>query len=50
MVTSRNVIEYIPIRKRVKDTDIGKDINGQIKALITLVEYYQLGLLKAKQS
>ncbi len=50
MVTSRNVIEYIPIRKRVKDTDIGKEINGQIKALITLVEYYQLGLLKAKQS
>lgn len=50
MVTSMNVIEYIPTRKRVKDTDIGKDINGQIKALLTLVEYYQLGLLKVKKS
>ncbi len=50
MVTSMNVIEYIPTRKRVKDTDIGKDIDGQIKALLTLVEYYQLGLLKTKES
>lgn len=50
MVTSMNVIEYIPTRKRVKDTDIGKDIDGQIKALLTLVEYYQLGLLKTKDS
>ena len=50
MVTSMNVIEYIPTRKRVKDTDIGKDIDGQIKALLTLVEYYQLGLLKTRES
>lgn len=50
MVTSMNVIEYIPTRKRVKDTDVGKDIEGQIKALLTLVEYYQLGLLKTKES
>ncbi len=50
MVTSMNVIEYIPTRKRVKDTDVGKDIEGQIKELLTLVEYYQLGLLKTKES
>lgn len=50
IVTSMNVIEYIYTRKRVKDTDVGRDINGQIQALLTLVEYYQLGLLKEKES
>lgn len=46
IVTSMNVIEYVYKRKRVKDTDVGKDIMGQIQALLMLVEYYQLGLLK----
>lgn len=49
IVTAMNVIEYIYTRKRVKDTDVGKDIMSQIQALLMLVEYYKLGLLKEKE-
>jgi fructose-1,6-bisphosphatase-3 len=49
IVTAMNVIEMVYKRKRVKDTDIGKDIMNQIQALLTLVEYYRLGLLKEKE-
>ncbi|WP_070000574.1 fructose-bisphosphatase class III [Cellulosilyticum sp. I15G10I2] len=49
IVTTMNVIEVVYSRKRVKDTDIGKDIMSQIQALLTLVEYYRLGLLKEKE-
>ena len=50
IVTSMNVIEYIRTRKRVKDTDIGSEINEQIRALLTLVDYYQQGLIKSEES
>ena len=49
IVTAINVIEVVYKRKRVKDTDVGKDIMSQIQALLTLVEYYRLGLLKEKE-
>lgn len=49
IVTAMNIIEMVYKRKRVKDTDIGKDIMSQIQALLTLVEYYRLGLLKEKE-
>jgi fructose-1,6-bisphosphatase-3 len=49
IVTTMNIIEVVYKRKRVKDTDIGKDIQSQIQALLTLVEYYRLGLLKEKE-
>lgn len=49
IVTTMNIIEMVYKRKRVKDTDIGKDIMSQIQALLTLVEYYRLGLLKESE-
>ncbi len=49
IVTTMNIIEVVYQRKRVKDTDVGKDIISQIQALLTLVEYYRLGLLKEKE-
>ncbi len=50
IVTTMNIIEMVHNRKRVKDTDVGKDIISQIQALLTLVEYYRLGLLKEKEA
>ncbi len=49
IVTSINIIEYVYKRKRVVDTDVGKDIMGQIEALLMLTEHYRLGLLKEKE-
>ncbi|PHV71932.1 fructose-bisphosphatase class III [Sporanaerobium hydrogeniformans] len=49
IVTSINIIEYVYKRKRVADTDIGKDIMAQIEALLLLTEHYRLGLLKEKE-
>lgn len=50
IVTTMNIIEVVHQRKRVKDTDIGKDIMSQIEALLMLVEQYRIGSLKEKES
>lgn len=49
IVSTVNIIEYVPQRKMVKDTDIGKNITSQVQALLTLVDYYRLGLIKEKE-
>jgi fructose-1,6-bisphosphatase-3 len=49
IVSTVNIIEYVPQRKMVKDTDVGKNITSQIQALLTLVDYYRQGLIKEKE-
>lgn len=46
LVSTMNVVEVTPTRKRVRDTDTGKEIENQIQVLLSLVKHYQLGLLK----
>lgn len=40
------VLESNPIRKRVKDTDLGWEIQQQIDELNELVNAYRMGLIK----
>ncbi len=49
IVSTVNIIEYVSQRKMVKDTDVGKNIASQVQALITLVDYYRLGLIKERE-
>lgn len=46
--SSKLVVEKVE-RKRIKDTDIGKDLQEQIEDLQKLLEYYKLGIIKVKK-
>lgn len=46
--STKQVIETTIERKRVKDTDIGKQISGQVKELEMLIAAYRKGIIKEK--
>lgn len=48
MISSHIIVETKPKRIRVKDTDIGKDIQNQINDLKKLLNAYRSGLIKAR--
>jgi fructose-1,6-bisphosphatase-3 len=43
------VLESSPIRKRVKDTDVGRDIQQRVGELKALLNAYRAGLVKENQ-
>ena len=45
--SSKMIVEKVD-RKRIKDTDIGLDLEEQIKDLQRLLELYKQGIIKAK--
>ncbi|MFA7116255.1 MAG: fructose-1,6-bisphosphatase [Bacteroidales bacterium] len=46
IISLKKVIEYIPKRKTVGDTDIGKDLAEQVKDLRQLLSAYKTGLIR----
>lgn len=46
--STTEVVETRNIRIRVRDTDIGKELQEQIDDLVSLLECYRLGILKEK--
>lgn len=48
IISSRKIVETNATRKRVSDTDIGKDIMNQIKDLKMLLAAYRNGFIKEK--
>lgn len=48
IVSSRKIVETNATRKRVEDTDIGKDILNQIKDLKMLLSAYRKGFVKER--
>ena len=46
--STKQIIETVTIRKRVKDTDIGKQIKRQVHVLEMLIASYQKGFIKEK--
>ncbi|MGL6064377.1 MAG: fructose-1,6-bisphosphatase [Fusobacteriaceae bacterium] len=46
--STTEVVETKDVRIRVKDTDIGKELQEQIDDLVSLLECYRLGILKEK--
>ena len=47
-VVSRKIVETNATRKRVADTDIGKDLKNQIKDLKMLLAAYRKGFIKER--
>lgn len=48
IISSRRIVETNTVRKRVEDTDIGKDILNQIKDLKMLLASYRKGFIKER--
>ncbi|MCG8571738.1 MAG: fructose-1,6-bisphosphatase [Spirochaetes bacterium] len=49
IIPDKFVLEYTKIKKQVRETDIGKEVNQQIKWLRLLLQSYQLGYIKERK-